>query len=121
MARVLALVPDLLFGSRVQGSLLAAGHEVELIGDEAALRGRLEDGARTPAVLVVDLTNEDLDGASIVESLAGGGLLAQIRTLGFYSHVDAPARARAEQAGFDLVVPRSRMAREGAGLIKRLS
>jgi len=122
MARVLALVPDLLFGSRVQGSLLAAGHEVELIGDEAALRGRLEDAAQRPvAVLVVDLTNEDLDGASIVESLAGGGLLAQIRTLGFYSHVDAPARARAEQAGFDLVVPRSRMAREGAQLLERLS
>ncbi len=33
MARVLALVPDLLFGSQVQGSLTAAGHEVELIGD----------------------------------------------------------------------------------------
>jgi DNA-binding NarL/FixJ family response regulator len=122
MARVLALVPDLLFGSRVQGSLQAAGHEVELIGDEAALRGRLEDAAGPPAsVLVVDLTDEDLDGAGIVRSLAGVGLLAQMRTLGFYSHVDAPARARAEQAGFDLVVPRSRMAREGASLIERLS
>ncbi len=122
MARVLALVPDLLFGSRVQGSLLAAGHEVELIGGEAALRGRLEDPAQsTPAVLVVDLTNEDLDGAGIVQRLAGGGLLAGVRTLGFYSHVDAQARARAEEAGFDLVVPRSRMAREGAGLIERLS
>jgi DNA-binding NarL/FixJ family response regulator len=122
MARVLALVPDLLFGSRVQGALTAAGHDVELIGDEAALRGRLEDTAgASPAVLVVDLTNEDLDGASIVESLAAGGLLRQIRTLGFYSHVDAPARARALQAGFDLVVPRSRMAREGPELIGRLS
>jgi len=28
MARVLALVPDLLFGSRVQGSLTAAGDDV---------------------------------------------------------------------------------------------
>jgi len=31
------------------------------------------------------------------------------------------ARERAEQAGFDLVVPRSRMAREGAVLIERLA
>jgi DNA-binding NarL/FixJ family response regulator len=122
MARVLALVPDLLFGSRVQGSLLAAGHEVELIGSEGALRGRLSDAPDPPAaVLVVDLTNEDLDGATLVESLRGGGLLRRIRTLGFYSHVDAPARARAEQAGFDLVVPRSRMAREGPELVARLS
>jgi DNA-binding NarL/FixJ family response regulator len=121
MARVLALVPDLLFGSRVQGSLLAAGHEVELIADEGALRSRLEQAPDTrAAVLVVDLTNEDLDGSAIVESLAGDGALTQIRTLGFYSHVDAPMRARAEQAGFDLVVPRSRMAREGPALIARL-
>ena len=42
MARVLALVPDLLFGSRLQGALAAAGHEVELLAGEARLRARLE-------------------------------------------------------------------------------
>ncbi len=71
-------------------------------------------------MLVVDLTNEDLDGAALVESLSAAGLLAHARTLGFYSHVDQPVRERAEQAGFDLVVPRSRMAREGAELVAGL-
>lgn len=121
MARVLALIPDLLFGSRMQGSLTAAGHEVELIGGESALRGRLADGAAAAAVLVVDLTNEDLDGARIVESLSGEGELKQTRTLGFFSHVDVHVRERAEQAGFDLVVARSRIAREGAALVARLA
>ncbi len=46
--------------------------------------------------------------------------LDQVRTLAFYSHVEVDVRARAEQAGFDLVVPRSRMAREGASLVSRL-
>jgi DNA-binding NarL/FixJ family response regulator len=122
MARVVALVPDLLFGSRVLGALTAAGHEVELIGDEGRLRDRLRDAATpVPAVLVVDLTNEDLDGPVLVEALAAEGALAQTRTLGFYSHVDASARERAERAGFDLVVPRSRMARESAELVARLA
>lgn len=121
MARVVALVPDLLFGSRVQGALTAAGHEVELIGDERRLRERLGDGAApAAAVLVVDLTDEDLDGAGIVETLLQEDELQGIRTLAFYSHVDAPARERAERAGFELVVPRSRMAREGAELVARL-
>jgi hypothetical protein len=40
--------------------------------------------------------------------------------LGFYSHVDVDARRRAEEAGFDLVVPRSRMAREMPELVARL-
>src|SRR5271155_5357557 len=101
MARVLALVPDLLFGSRLQGALTAAGQEVELIGDEDRLRDRLTDAdAETdpppPAVLIVDLTDHDLHGASILESLSQQGLLEGIRTLGFYSHVETGTRERAE-------------------------
>jgi len=122
MARVLALVPDLLFGSRVQSALSAAGHEVELIGDEGRLRQRLSDpGAPPAAVLLVDLTNDQLEGATLVRALSGEGELAGLRTLGFYSHVDVRARERAEEAGFDLVVPRSRMAREAPELLAGLA
>jgi DNA-binding NarL/FixJ family response regulator len=121
MARVVALVPDLLFGSRVQGTLAAAGNEVELVGDEHRVRELLGDAAApTVAVLVVDLTSDALDGPALVESLSAEGALAQIRTLGFYAHVDVSIRERAEEAGFDLVVPRSRMAREGATLVADL-
>jgi len=49
------------------------------------------------------------------------GELERIRTLGFYAHVDAHVRRRAEQAGFDQVVPRSRMAREADQLVARLA
>jgi CheY-like chemotaxis protein len=118
VARVIALVPDLLFGSQVQGSLKAAGHDVALVGDETKVRERLADGG---AVLVVDLTDDRFDGAAILEALAAGDALAGVRTLAFYSHVDAAVRERAQQAGFDLVVPRSRMAREGAALVDGLA
>ena len=40
--------------------------------------------------------------------------------LGFYSHVDETARDRGGEAGFDLVVPRSRMAREMPELVRNL-
>ena len=120
MARVLALVPDLLFGSRVQGALQGAGHEIELLGDPERLADRLREEPRV-AVLIIDLTSDELDGAGLVRSLSASGLLADLRTLGFFSHVDTETRERAEQAGFDMVVPRSRMAREGAELVTRLA
>ena len=90
---------------------------MKLVGGRAALASELgrED---SPALLVVDLTDESLDGAGIVESLTEE--LEGIRTLGFYSHVDVSARERAEAAGVKLVVPRSRMAREGAELVAGL-
>jgi DNA-binding NarL/FixJ family response regulator len=121
MARVLALSADLLFGSRLQAEVAAAGHELELIGDESRLRERLaDDTAPAVSLLIVDLTDERLDGTAVLESLDGAGQLANLATLAYYSHVDVAVRERAEQAGFDLIVPRSRMAREGAALVERL-
>jgi hypothetical protein len=118
LARVVALIDDLLFGSRVQADLMAAGHDIELVGSVDAARERLS-GAE---VLVVDLTDERLRGPDLVEGVRaqGGRLSNGPRTLGFYSHVDTATRDRAQQAGFDLVVPRSRMVREGATLVEKL-
>ncbi|MSO41685.1 MAG: hypothetical protein EXQ70_07330 [Solirubrobacterales bacterium] len=104
MARIVALVPDLMFGSRVQQTLIAAGHDVEL-------RASADDEALTAADLIVaDLAENDVAG------LTGRG----VPVLGFYSHVDVETKRRAEDAGVDLAVPRSRMAREMPALVERL-
>jgi len=116
VARVLALVPDLLFGSRVQSMLAGAGHEVELVSGETDVWEQI--GATD--VLVVDLTTDDVDGIELVDTLKTGGEMHGVRSLAFYSHVDAEVRDRALAAGFDTVVPRSRMAREGAALVEGL-
>lgn len=112
MARVVAFIPDLLFGSNVVGALGAAGHEVALAGDGDAL-GRELPGAQA---LVVDLTYDAPGRIEDVRLRRPAG----VRSLAFYSHVETDVRELAEQAGFDLVVPRSRIAREGAQLIERL-
>jgi hypothetical protein len=116
MAQVLAFIPDLLFGSRVQAALSTAGHDVALAADANGVRERLAG----MDVLVVDLTDEPVVRAGLVESLSADGSLKEIATLAFYSHVEAEVRDIAGEAGFDLVVPRSRMAREGTDLITRL-
>jgi CheY-like chemotaxis protein len=116
MARVAALIPDLLFGSKVQSALQDAGHEVDLI------TGELEawDEVGGIDLLVVDLTSPDVDGVEVFETLATAGELHAVRSLGFFAHVEPEVRERALQAGFDLVVPRSRMAREGPRLVEGL-
>jgi len=121
MARVIALTADLLFGSRLHSDLTSAGHEVEMISNPERLRSQLaEDPDPGRWVLVVDLTDPALDGSAVLESLAADPAMSSAATLGFYSHVEVGTRTRGEQAGFDLLVPRSRMAREGASLVERL-
>lgn len=114
MARVTALFDDLLLGSNVAGWLQAGGHDATLASDPATVSVAGAD------VLVVDLGSTGFDGVALVEGLRAGGELAGTRTLGVYSHVDAGTRERALAAGFDLVVPRSRLARERGALVDRL-
>jgi hypothetical protein len=98
VARVALVCPDLMFGSRVEEALRAAGHEVT----------RERDGADA---VVVDLTADGL----ALDELAGEAA----PTIGFYPHVDVDTRRRALDAGFDVVVPRSRMARESAAVVEK--
>jgi hypothetical protein len=96
VARVGLVSPDLLFGSKVEGALRAAGHEVV-------------HGADGVEAVVVDLTQGELPQPPL-----------GVPSLGFYSHVEQDVRRAAEAAGYDLVVPRSRMNREAAALVERL-
>jgi hypothetical protein len=111
VARVVAFVPDLLFGSRVIGMLQAAGHQAVLVSDLDQVDAGLVD------VLVVDLTN---DAQARIDRVHAAGM-DHTKKLAFYLHTETEVRAAAQQAGFDMVVPRSRMAREGEGLVAGLA
>ena len=116
MARIALLSPDLLFGSKVEGALAAAGHDVNRFDTEEQVR----PAASFHDLLIVDLTAEGIDGPAVVQSMRERGELGPVPTLGFYSHVDQEMRRRAEEAGLSRVVPRSRMARETAVLVEGL-
>jgi hypothetical protein len=100
MAAIAVLCPDLLFGSKLESALRAAGHDVVPADADADL-------------LIVDLT---ADADARIEQTAD----AAPRRLGFYAHVEQDVRQRAEEAGFERVVPRSRMARETAALVEAM-
>ena len=110
MASVVALVPDLLFGSSVVSLLRAAGHETVLVSD----LDQVEPDAAE--VILVDLT---ADACERLEQVRAANL-GRARKIAVYAHVEADVRRRAEDEGFELVVPRSRFVREGGALVSRL-
>ena len=69
MARIVAFIPDLLFGSSVVSALGAAGHEPVLASNEDALRGALSDAD----ALIVDLTFDVPQRIELVRSARPGG------------------------------------------------
>jgi DNA-binding NarL/FixJ family response regulator len=109
VAYVHVLSDDLLFGSRLQADLTAAGHEVTL-------------GPRTQAgaeAVIADLTHEpDAQLAQLAQLLATAPPRPPV--LAFFAHVEPDVRERALAAGVDQAVPRSRIAREGSALLAAL-
>ena len=105
MARILAVAPDLMFASRIEATLGAAGHAVQLtngVGEKPGLDG-------------VDLwswTSTASPGRRRWER--------DSRRSGSTRTSNVETRESAEAAGVDLVVPRSRMAREMPELVGRL-
>ena len=104
MARVVAIAPDLMFASKISETLTAAGHDVALA--PSASEAPLDEAD----LLIADLEREN------PEAVVGLG----IPVLGFYPHTEAELRQAAEAVGVDLVVPRSRMAREMPQLVEGL-
>jgi hypothetical protein len=93
-----------MLASRVEATLAAAGHEVTLDRGQEAEPGVDAD------LIVADVG--EIDPASVVR-------LGK-PVLGFYRHTEPEQRRRAEAAGVDLVVPRSRLARELPELVEGL-
>jgi len=94
-----------MLGSRIEATLTAEGHDVQL----AASVSEATDLEEVD-LLVADLDREPAD------AVVGLGF----PVLGFYSHTDVETREQAEAAGVDLVVPRSKLAREMPELVERL-
>lgn len=102
MARIAVLVPDLMLASRMLEPLRAAGYEV--------VTGTLPEAAED-----VDLLVCDLDSVDPVEVASVG-----LPSIGFHSHLDRETGDRGRAAGLEMVVPRSRAARELPELVASL-
>ena len=93
-------------------------HEVNQ-GKGAALRtGFARASGRVVVVQDADLEYDPSDIPDLVRPILSSN--GSLKSLAFFSHVERDVGAEAQEAGFDLVVPRSRMARAGGDLVSQL-
>ena len=95
--KVLALVTDLMFGSRISAEAKAAGAQVQILRKPQQLEQAEGD------LLLADL---NLDGAA--PAAAAWGAKEGRRAVGFVSHMDSAAIAAAREAGVQEIMARSR-------------
>ena len=105
--RVVAVVPDLFFATRISATAAQVGVRLDLPPSGAALEAALEAiRAAAPALVILDL-HAPGDPLALARALRADPATRTLRVIGFYSHVDRALRAAALEAGLDEVLPRS--------------
>jgi CheY-like chemotaxis protein len=117
MAHIVVLGIDGELGAELVAVAGAAGHDVDVCASEAEVWNACEKPAD---LLIIDASSDAVDGVTLVDSMLAGGELRGVRTLALYADADPTAKERAQEVGFDIILPRSRMDAEGAQLVERL-
>ena|ERR1051326_3428850 len=102
---VIAAVDDMFFAAKIRAVAEHVGVEVRFArsADAALDLARKE----SPALIIADLHSQKCDPFDLATRLKTNEQLRAVPLIGFFSHVQTALQQRAEQAGFDRVMPRS--------------
>lgn len=101
--RILAVVPDLFFSTRILATARTVGVPVDLSPLPRALAACTE---APPALVLIDL-HATGDPMALIRALKADERTRDVRLIGFYSHVETALRRSALEAGIDEALPRS--------------
>lgn len=111
--RVIAVVPDLFFATRIAGTARQVGVGLDLPAPGEALAAVR---AALPDMVILDL-HAPGDPLGLARDLRADPATRSIPVVGFYSHVDQALREAALAAGLDRVLPRSAFTRRLPALL----
>jgi DNA-binding NarL/FixJ family response regulator len=118
MSRVIALVDDLLFLTRIQEAARRADVEVLCVREAKGLAEAVRAGGR---LVLVDADASRLPWEQALRELRSGSPPAGPRAVAFLSHVHAERAAAARAAGCDRVLARSAFVEELPRLLASVS
>jgi DNA-binding NarL/FixJ family response regulator len=113
--RVLALVTDLLFATKISSTAKSLGAPVDVVRGVVPLRERVAAGAAS--LVIIDLNADASDTIEAIRAVKAAR--PAVRTVAYVSHVQTELAAAAREAGADLVLPRSRFTAELPAILAR--
>ncbi len=113
---ILAVVDDLLFGSKLRAAAGVAGTPIVFVRKPEEVPGAIRQ--HDPDVVVFDLDRDALDPIGVITEIRSAPVRARARLVGFASHVHAERLQQARDAGCDQVMARSAFVAALPGLMR---
>ena len=116
--KVLAVLEDLFFTVKITEAAKRAGLPITFVKSE---HDALEQAKLHPALIIVDINFQGVDPLSLIRKLKSDEETKRINLIGYLSHVQGELKMQAQEAGCDMVMPRSAFSQNLPQILKRHS
>ncbi|HEX6467438.1 MAG TPA: response regulator [Terriglobales bacterium] len=118
--KIICFVEDLFFLAKIQEVARKLGAKVEFAKADKETIDRIVTEEEKPALIIFDLNNVNAKPLITIPKLKSK-LKKGTSIVGFVSHIQGDLKLKAQEAGCDMVVPRSAFSQNLAGLLRRHS
>ena len=117
--RIVCFIDDLFFLAKIQETARKLGIKVEFAKAEKETLDRLtNDDEDKPSLIIFDLNNANAKPLTTIPKLKNK-LKKRTSIVGFLSHLQGDLKVKAQEAGCDMVVPRSAFSQNLPALLRR--
>ena len=116
--KVLAVLEDLFFTVKINEAAKRAGLPITFVKSE---HDALEQAKLHPALIIMDINFQRIDPLALIRKLKADEQTKGINLLGYLSHVQGELKVQAQEAGCDMVMPRSAFSQNLPQILRRHS
>ena len=116
--KVLAVLEDLFFTVKINEAAKRAGLPITFVKSE---HDALEQAKAQPALIIMDINFQGVDPLALIRKLKADEQTKGINLIGYLSHVQGELKVQAQEAGCDMVMPRSAFSQNLPQILRRHS
>ena len=116
--RIFAFVDDLFFLAKIQETARKLNVKVKFVKSEKEILDAAAESEQAPSLIIMDLNNASVKPVPTITKLKSK-LKKQTNIIGFLSHVQGDLKLKAQEAGCDMVLPRSAFSQNLPQLLRR--
>ncbi len=116
--RIFAYIDDLFFLAKINETAKKLNLRVDFVKTDKDVLGPVEESGQKPSLILVDLNNLGVKPLTLIPKLKSK-LKKETNIIGFVSHVQGDLKLKAQEAGCDMVLPRSAFSANLPSILRR--
>jgi CheY-like chemotaxis protein len=116
--RIFAFIDDLFFVAKIQEISRKLNVKVEFVKSDKDIAEKTENSEEKPSLIIVDLNSNSIKPLPVITKMRSK-YKKSTSIVGFVSHVQGDLKVKAQEAGCDVVMPRSAFSQNLPNILRR--